>query len=475
VLTILGLPALACTKQAQTTGDGETTVLEIPAVSSALPSASAPEDELDEELFTHPAARAFDCGPNRTRAIVCGRMYGDPPKPAQRPYERCSETAHNVSHEVLVGRHPHPAGLDTALTARYRKHKKNDEKSCCYSQCVDVETVAKAAPLPSGYRTRLECITAIRRGVTHPADGRSDCPAAVDFGSGPDRHYAAPFHEQNTDWRTKWVRERTGFEDINLCCYQNAINRPMIRRGRALRDGQGGFLVPPTTDNEDWAAALPELDFTSMPATTRRALADRWAKDAELEHASVASFSQLSLALLAAGAPPRLVAEAHEAALDEIRHAEICYALASGYGGRSLGPGPLPVPPMASGDPVALAVETFIDGCVGETAAALVAAMSADGCEHPTVARALREIAEDEQRHAELAWRILRWTLGFEGVKEAIAAECERLRDEVAAPPVEDGPLACHGVLSVDAEGAIRHRAIFEVVLPCTEALVAAT
>ena len=56
-------------------------------------------------------------------------------------------TATNVSHEVRFGVHPEPASFDSALTARFRDHRK-DDKSCCYSQCVDVKALANADPSP---------------------------------------------------------------------------------------------------------------------------------------------------------------------------------------------------------------------------------------------------------------------------------------------------------------------------------------
>ena len=49
--------------------------------------------------------------------------------------------------------------------------------------------------------------------------------------------------------------------------------------------------------------------------------------------AEIASFARTSLDLLALGAPADLVAETHRAALDEIEHARIAYALASAFSG----------------------------------------------------------------------------------------------------------------------------------------------
>ncbi|MBK7402523.1 MAG: hypothetical protein IPJ34_41410 [Myxococcales bacterium] len=55
--------------------------------------------------------------------------------------------------------------------------------------------------------------------------------------------------------------------------------------------------------------------------------------------------------------------------------------------------------------------ETFLDGCVGETLGSLQLAAAASACTHPALARVLAEIAEDEARHAELAFRIVAFLL----------------------------------------------------------------
>lgn len=473
-MTILGLPALACTKQSPSVDDGGSpTVLEIPPVASAVET-SAPEDKLDEELFTHPSARAFDCGRDRTRVFVCGRSYRAPDHPAKRPYDQCSEKADMVSHEVVVGPNPHQAPFDSALTARFRTHTKGDEKACCYSQCVDVKARPVASDLPTGYSSRLECITAMQRGTRHPAPVRSDCPVAVDFGGGQDGSYAAPFHADNTDWRTKWVRERTGFQDLNVCCYQNAMRyRPPVR-GRALRDGQGELVFAESRATASWLAGPAALDVEGLSPAVRAELAARWERDAALEHASVAAFSQLSLSLLACAAPPELVAEAHRAALDEIRHTELCYALASRYRRAAVGPGPLAVPSAPARDVVALAVETFVDGCVGETVAAVIAARSAAGCEIGAVRAALEVIAEDEERHAELAWRILRWAAPFPGVREALASELAALRSEPRPETQVEPDLVAHGWLGPAGEERARADVVAQLVIPCAEALLGA-
>ena len=57
-------------------------------------------------------------------------------------------------------------------------------------------------------------------------------------------------------------------------------------------------------------------------------LAEEWIENARSEHASVPAFSRLSLTLMSLGAPARLVEGAHRAALEEIEHARLAFALA---------------------------------------------------------------------------------------------------------------------------------------------------
>ncbi|MGH7330298.1 MAG: ferritin-like domain-containing protein, partial [Polyangiaceae bacterium] len=178
-------------------------------------------------------------------------------------------------------------------------------------------------------------------------------------------------------------------------------------------------------------SALPNLDL--LTTEERAALANEWARDAAAEHASIAAFSRFSLQLLALGAPADLVEAAHEAALDEARHAREAYALASAFAGQPIGPAPLDVngalAHVADVTLEGLAIETFEEGCVGETLAAMDAhekhAKYTDFAVHDVLAR----IAADEERHAELAWRTVAWAVraGGDDVKRAIAESLARL------------------------------------------------
>ena len=134
-----------------------------------------------------------------------------------------------------------------------------------------------------------------------------------------------------------------------------------------------------------------------------------WLDDALAEHASIAAFTRVSMQLLAVGAPPELVAGAHTAALDEVRHARLCFTLASMYGARWEAPGALSPDAIrnAACDRASIAREALLEGCLGEGVAAAIARAACATVEDPEVLRVLEVIADDEKRHAKLTWSIL--------------------------------------------------------------------
>lgn len=141
-----------------------------------------------------------------------------------------------------------------------------------------------------------------------------------------------------------------------------------------------------------------------------------WTERACLEWASVPAFCELAEQLAASGAPESLIGRARQAAADELRHAVI-----SAQAVAALASAPVLAldPPTVSDRAVAtgraglvrLAVESFLDGCLGEATAAVVAASEADLAGNVDLRRTQRTIACDEARHASLAWDIIDWTL----------------------------------------------------------------
>jgi len=143
-------------------------------------------------------------------------------------------------------------------------------------------------------------------------------------------------------------------------------------------------------------------DATDGPDAVARFLA----RAAYLEAASVDAFVRLGRELKTHGAPRSLRAAARRAARDEVRHARVTQRLAERAGAR--------VPAVrlqARGDRSleAMAVENAVEGCVRETLGAAVAMIQAERAGDRDVRGAMKRIARDETRHAQLSWTVARW------------------------------------------------------------------
>lgn len=248
-------------------------------------------------------------------------------------------------------------------------------------------------------------------------------------------------------------------------CSQYGVGRPFLVEGAAL--------AAAAVDRGDWCEAVA-AGIDGLDPAQRERLAAAWARDAAGEHASVAAFARWIVELLACGAPPALVAAAQAAIADEIEHARLCFGLASAYAGRPVGPGPLPVARTlaVSSDMSELALSTFVEGCVGETIAAVEAGYAASLCSDRAVAQVLRTIAADERRHAELAWRALGWALECGGaeVRSRVEAALRRL----GPPPVadEDDGDPARGRLGSADRRALAEVTMREVIVPSARRLL---
>ncbi len=218
----------------------------------------------------------------------------------------------------------------------------------------------------------------------------------------------------------------------------------------------------------------------ALSPETRGALSREWARAAQFEHASIASFSRFSLELLAVGAPPELIEGAHRAALDEVTHARSSFALASVYAGSPLGPGPLTLGAdvFESFELVASVTSAVAEGCINETLAALEAEAGAAAAEPSVVRKLLTAVAQDEGEHAALSFRFVRWALelGDSAVRRA-AEECaESVVARVKREPVLEGPtdalFARHGRIVGARRRAVRLEALSEVLEPALSDLL---
>ncbi len=282
-----------------------------------------------------------------------------------------------------------------------------------------------------------------------------------------------------TGWGVNSVESMPARDATGKCCYDVKTELcTTVAGGRPyLVDGRRTAASVRHDGPCDWReSAAPSL--VGLDADTCAQLARAWAEDARLEHGSIASFARFSLALLAMGAPAELLAGAHDAAGDEVRHARLCFGLAAAYSGQPVAPGRFPLQrTVAIGSSLAeLAEDAALEGCVGETVAALVAAEQLAHASDAAVRRVLATIAEDEARHAELAWRTVAWAIAAGGgeVRTAVGAAFDAALRAAPAPDADDG-FACeaHGRLGAATIARVARVALDEVIGPCARALLA--
>ncbi len=282
---------------------------------------------------------------------------------------------------------------------------------CCYSGCpkYDEAAIDRAEPTPP--TDIIHCVPVPER-TAFPAASEARCPASLKI----EGHYR-PFSTMS------------GAEN---CCYETGRSRGNL--GRPLRE-DGAVTDVASTESRSTSTATA-IDLGRFTAEERAQGARTWHRAALLEHASVAAFAKVSLELLAFGAPPDLVKAAHEAAIDEIAHASLCTEIAAAFGASSRpGPHPAAARVRPTTDLASFVLETIEDGCIGETIAALEAKRAARESSDPFIARAYEKIAEDEARHAALAWRIVAWAITVDGAQretmQATLADAERRGNHV--------------------------------------------
>eukprot|EP00656_Telonema_subtile_P006476 TRINITY_DN1299_c0_g1_i6.p1 TRINITY_DN1299_c0_g1~~TRINITY_DN1299_c0_g1_i6.p1 ORF type:complete len:560 (-),score=114.32 TRINITY_DN1299_c0_g1_i6:168-1847(-) len=336
-----------------------------------------------------------------------------------------------------------------------------------------------------------------------PAAGFADEPILPRMGHFPD--FARPiFGKLATDvlCSTQTLAEIGVTENCVLSLVEDrSVMVPQICIGRPLKGEHGACLVAPPKDAQHWnddsarpvepsdlmaapAEAVedaPQTDGalgTSLSSSMRAAVAAGWLGDALAEHASVASFARCMLELMAVGAPPELLSAAALAANDEVIHAQLCFALARQYGAAQSGPGDLDV--NQAGAPSTCLVKitraVVLEGCIGETVSAALAAAARDAATEPDVVAALSKITSDEARHSQLAWRTAKWALS-KGGEDVYAAVEEILSNPYqAAPGASDAGTGlegeAHGRLDVATQRRVIDQAIREVVLPCGQVLL---
>lgn len=326
---------------------------------------------------------------------------------------------------------------------------------------------------PGGRAPTRECLTMaqVEARVRNPPQGGgggTDAGAAVDVPRAANGCYEARY-VQDGCCNPAVAVDREGDD----CCYSYCVGaccgRPMTVAGEVR--------AAALTRASSWVT--PPRAAEGLDPVTCAALAKAWRDDGVMEHASVASFARFTLAMLSLGAPPDIVADAQRAALDEVSHARACLDLAASFDGEPMGPGALDVR-GAVDDLCAERVlrDLIVEGCVGETVAAMLAAAQRDVAARAEARAALDAIAADEERHSALAWRAAAWMLSewpaLSGVAERAFADALAgvTAGEGAPEGVDAGAWRAWGRLDGVERARVTREAVEVVVRPCAAALV---
>jgi hypothetical protein len=218
-----------------------------------------------------------------------------------------------------------------------------------------------------------------------------------------------------------FATRKSHYKDIDACIANDDNCEALCRAALGLEPAIAITRCVITAANRDGATLavtyLEPIDCgagrkpAGYAAPPRRAGAGAWlASIATLEAASVTAFARLARVLVRLHAPTKLVEAARRAIADELAHASAIGALARRHGAHVDAP-LVPAVTDASNDREIehLAIENAVEGQVGETFGALLAACQARAAADPDVRAVFGRIAGDEARHAALAHQLAPW------------------------------------------------------------------
>ncbi|EJK48083.1 hypothetical protein THAOC_33149 [Thalassiosira oceanica] len=236
---------------------------------------------------------------------------------------------------------------------------------------------------------------------------------------------------------------------IGQQCNPIACGRPFVD---SSGNGLTASLLPSCSvkSHDAWSELKPVTSDGRPKATSASpAIKQEWVVNALGEHSSIASFAAFAIELMTNGAPSDLVEESLRAGLDEVRHAKVSFAIASHLNAREIVPGALPQSTHLFNKNLTSLVEAVAkEGCIDESLSAISAATEVklinqilegqesdkySGVEIESL-RWIRDeltiIAQDEYRHANLAFRTLEWACELDEtlcthVKSTILSEAQ--------------------------------------------------
>lgn len=190
-------------------------------------------------------------------------------------------------------------------------------------------------------------------------------------------------------------------------CFEESYGRPFI-------DGHGNSVMAQALETGD---RLPLWsDFKDKSGDADEAQGNEWVDRAIGEHASIASFASFAIELMTNNAPPDLIADSLQAAMDEFRHAQTSFEMASFLLQKNVSPGHLPATSLSFEQNLNhLAFGVAKEGCVDETVSALLLAAEIMMFDLYKIDKPfswkdkVTVIAKEEANHSALAWRTIYW------------------------------------------------------------------
>jgi hypothetical protein len=169
----------------------------------------------------------------------------------------------------------------------------------------------------------------------------------------------------------------------------------------------------------------------------KNAVGEYFARMAHEEHASVFAFARMHEELVRFRAPRALRSAALRAKGDEILHTRTMASLAKENGGRSTPPR---LRKFRARSLEAMAIENAVEGCINETFGAVLVLWQSTHAADARVRSTFRKIADDEARHAALAWSLATWfekSLDFAANRRVLRARDRAVRKLAATCAAE--------------------------------------
>jgi hypothetical protein len=226
-------------------------------------------------------------------------------------------------------------------------------------------------------------------------------------------------------------------------------------------------------DRSQWALPATDSTIQALGVQEREALGRRWLGRAANELTTSTTFAELYRGLVALEAPSELLATAADAVADELRHAEICHAVAERYADRVLRRSSVAAtaPPRFAGCTAreARVLHVALHACLNEGVAAAYLGACLDEATSSLARSAIQALLKDEIHHARLGWAFLASVSASD--RALVSAALPELLGEVTRLWLDEANFPAHlpqghGCLSFSALQSCFADAIAELILP---------